>query len=359
MPSKIHCERRRGAAAVLICILLVPLLGLLAFSIDYGYLLKVRTDLQRTADQASLAAVRDLLPDEYGNQNLATVRETVRQYVQSNLGDSFIVNDSDIKIGRYNPATIYTSLEILETGLFDTVQVTLRRNPETNGAVNLFFAQFLDIEDAGVASSGTAILSKGQFLRPGADVFPFTLDEQAWDGLGVGDELSIYGSGKVKDTSGNDIPGNWGTVDIGPRSNSTADLSRQIREGLSQGDLNSLYDQGVIDSTSEIDVDQVLNINGDTGLSSGLKHALEEVQGQTKLMPIYRSTNGGTGNNLEYEIVSWGVVTIGESKFAGNKKSYINVRRSFGYDGSIGVSADLSNTSNSVEGLFGAPVLIQ
>ena len=52
-------SKRRGAILALVALLMVPLFAMLAFAVDYGYLLKVRTDLQRTADAAALAAVQE------------------------------------------------------------------------------------------------------------------------------------------------------------------------------------------------------------------------------------------------------------------------------------------------------------
>ena len=54
-------SRRSGAIAALAALLLIPMLALVALCVDYGYLLVVRTDLQRAADAAALAAVRDLI----------------------------------------------------------------------------------------------------------------------------------------------------------------------------------------------------------------------------------------------------------------------------------------------------------
>ena len=80
-------QPRRGAIAVLTAVLVLPLLGMLAFSIDVGFLLKKRAELQRAADAAALAAVVDLVPDPYGNQDLDKVRATVRQYAADNITD--------------------------------------------------------------------------------------------------------------------------------------------------------------------------------------------------------------------------------------------------------------------------------
>ena len=41
-------------------VLAIPLLAMVAFSVDYGFLLSTRTDLQRAADAAALAAAVEL-----------------------------------------------------------------------------------------------------------------------------------------------------------------------------------------------------------------------------------------------------------------------------------------------------------
>ena len=52
--------RRPGAVIPLFAILLIPLLGMLAFAIDIGYIALVRTDLQTAADAAALAGAEKL-----------------------------------------------------------------------------------------------------------------------------------------------------------------------------------------------------------------------------------------------------------------------------------------------------------
>src|SRR6516225_7042631 len=55
-----HESQRRGATVPLFAILLVPLMGMLAFSIDLGYIVLVKTDLQTAADAAALAGSEKL-----------------------------------------------------------------------------------------------------------------------------------------------------------------------------------------------------------------------------------------------------------------------------------------------------------
>src|SRR3990172_7959547 len=47
---------RRGAVAVLAAFLIIVMLGIVALSVDLGYMLTVRTQLQVAADSAALAA---------------------------------------------------------------------------------------------------------------------------------------------------------------------------------------------------------------------------------------------------------------------------------------------------------------
>src|SRR5439155_16466656 len=59
-----HCHTnmkpRRGAMIPLFAVLLIPLLAMLAFSIDAGWMVLTKTDLQHTADAAALAGAEKL-----------------------------------------------------------------------------------------------------------------------------------------------------------------------------------------------------------------------------------------------------------------------------------------------------------
>ena len=70
---------RRGTVAVLVAVLSVPMFGMAAFAVDYGYILWIRTELQRAVDAAALAAVQELAPATDGSQDLDAVRATDSQ----------------------------------------------------------------------------------------------------------------------------------------------------------------------------------------------------------------------------------------------------------------------------------------
>lgn len=357
-----HSDRcaRRGAVVILVVLLLIPLLMMVAFAVDYGYLLKVRTDLQRAADTAALAAAQDLIPDADGNQDLDAVRARLREYVPENTEDSFEILDADITIGRYDPSTIYSnSISILNNGTFDTVRVTLRYDATANAPVSLFFAKVLGLDSSPVTATATAVLQKPSQIGPGADVLPFAVPYDDWEDLDPGDIWSIYGDGKVEDEYGSSVPGNWGTVDIGKSNNSTNDLKNQITDGLRQSDLDALYNDGRISTNEYIDAGDEIWLNADPGLSSGMKSAVQGIHGQTRLVPLYDANNGAGGNNLEYRVKGWGVVKVVDSNWNGNKNTYVKVQKASKYDSALRPNPDLSNTTGTVEAAYTSPVLVE
>ena len=352
-------HHRSGAVAVFLSLLMVPMLAMVAFSVDYGYLLKIDCDLQRAADAAALACVQDLVPADDGTQDLDQVRATLRNYVAMNIDQSFQVLDADIEIGRYDPATIYSNVTLLNDGIFDAVRVTLRYDANANPRVTLFVARVLGMQDAAVTATATAVLQKPMNLPPGADVLPFAVPQDIWDNKDMGEEWSIYGDGKIKDDFGVEIPGDWGTVDIGNTNNSTADLSDQILNGLRQSDLDSLYADGRIPTNTHIDGSQLTLMQSDAGLSTGMKLAVQAVHGQTRLVPIYNSNSGDPGNNLEYNIVKWGVVKVVDSHWQGANNTNLTIARSYDYHGELRPDPDLSSTTVYIEGAFTSPVLVE
>lgn len=355
-------SRRKGTVAVLAAFLLIPLLALVAFAVDYGYLLKMRADLQRTADAAALAAVRDLVPvDQIGSQDQGLARTTVRTYAQTNLTDgaSFSVADSDIEIGRYDNASIYNAVTILNSGSADTVRVTLRRDALLNSPVTLFFARLMGNNSAAVAATGTAVLQKANIMEAGAAVLPFAVHQDTWNYQPRGSQWSIYGDGKVRDANGAQIPGNWGTVDIGSSSNSTADMNDQIENGLTQSDLDALYADGRIANREYLDSTNTTFLQADTGLSEGLKNSVQTQYGKPKIVPIYNLVYG-VGNTTEFRIVGWGVVQIIGSHWGGNTDTSVTVKKSYMYDNRyLRAQVDLSNTAGTVEGAYTSPVLVE
>lgn len=355
-----HNDNRTGAVAPLLAVLSTFLLGVVAFAIDYGYLVFVKSEMQRSADAAVLAAVQDLVPAADGTQNLDQVRATARQYARLNVeeADSFAVRDADIQIGRYDETNIYTQVDLLNDGIMDTVRITLRRDNVSNGPIPLYFGKVLGIESMPMRVTATAVLRRGSAPRAGADVLPFAVHVDTWNYLSDGDLFNVYDGGKVTDANGNQIPGNFGTVDIGYLNNSTSDMVDQIAQGLRQIDLDALYVAGRITTNKQLDAPVWLQ--ADTGLSVGIKSAIQAIYGQNRIIPLFNNTNGGTGNTAEFYVVAWGVVAIVDSSWKGAKNTYVTAKKSYMYQSPLVVHQDLSTAdSANVKNAYTAPALVQ
>jgi hypothetical protein len=119
-------------------------------------------------------------------------------------------------------------------------------------------------------------------------------------------EINLY-------PQGTGSPGNRGTIDIGGANNSTSDISRQIRDGISPDDMQDFDDDG---RTLVFNAQGKLWLNGDTGISAGVKDDLLAIRGEPRIIPIFRTVSGN-GNNAEYTIVCFAGVRIMEVKLTG------------------------------------------
>src|SRR5438309_4340015 len=107
--------RRQGGVAPLVALLLVPLMGMLAFSVDVGYMIVVRTELQNAADAAALAGAQQLMDPMVafytpGNvliqttilSNAVTIaKQTAKEVSKKNAAGkvSIALLDADIDVG--------------------------------------------------------------------------------------------------------------------------------------------------------------------------------------------------------------------------------------------------------------------
>jgi hypothetical protein len=188
--------------------------------------------------------------------------------------------------------------------------------------------------------TATSVLAQGVGFRIDAGsthtagVLPIAYDEPSWDDViaGVGSDNYSYNTSTGAITSGSDgivdfdlyptsdkslPPGNRGTVDIGSANNSTADLSRQILYGLNASDLAYYGGEFRLDVTP-------IQLNGDTGLSAGIKDELSAIIGQPLAIPIFSSVSGN-GNNAMYTVVKFVGIRILAVKLTGQNK-YVMVQ---------------------------------
>src|SRR5260370_17572019 len=151
---------RRGAVAPLMAVLLIRLVGMVAFAVDMAWIVETENELQSVADSAALAAAGALISDG-SNQNGfvqyylpgQTTRSTIlsnaqvnakaaaKAYAKANTAggvSNLVLNDSDIEFGFTDSSGTYTALPTY-TGFPNPVKVTMRPHSSPNGPPRLFF----------------------------------------------------------------------------------------------------------------------------------------------------------------------------------------------------------------------------
>ena len=335
-------RKRRGAISVLTAVMLVVMMAFMAFSIDLGYLHVTRSQLQRAADAGAMAAAWQLVDEEAltgGDEGTAAAaREAAEEFVANNevLGDAPALGEEDVEVGYLTDFSDATQA-IQTNGLYasNAVRVTVRRDEEQNDAVPLFFARVLGLDSTALHAEATAaiITSIGGFQAPSdggnLGILPFALDQTTWNAMIAGggtdnwtwneaNETITAGADGIREVNlypqGTGSPGNRGTVDIGSSNNSTADIARQIVDGVSPDDLEYHDGELKFDSNGE------LALNGDTGISAGVKDELTSIKGEPRVIPIFTQVVG-PGNNANYTIVKFVGIRILDVKLTGSMSS--------------------------------------
>jgi Flp pilus assembly protein TadG len=337
-------SRRRGNIIVLSAIMMVMTAAFVAFAVDLGSLYVARCELQRAADAAALSAAWDLVDENELSRstNVLSLQSAARtsaiEFASLNrvLGCTVVVPATDVEVGYLSdPTDPNSTMSTISTNSPNAVRVSVRRTTVQNGPISFGFARVLGIfsEDLEAEATAALLTNIAGFRAPGdggnLGILPIALDEQSWNVLLAGggtdnwkwDQLTqsvMNGSDGVKEINlypqGTGSPGNRGTVDIGSNNNSTSDLSRQINEGVTKADLDHHGGELKFDNSGK------LYLNGDTGISAGIKDDLASIIGQPRTIPIFTQVNG-PGNNATYTIVKFVGVRVLEVKLTGSQSS--------------------------------------
>ncbi len=141
---------RPGAALVLVTILLIVIVGMVAFAVDIGWILLVRNQLQTSADSAALAGAQQL----YDGKDLA--RSAARNYGGENHAagaGGVAIADSDVVIGYWDIATRTFTPGGSPSTPANAVKVTTRRT------ANLFFGGIFGIKQKDIEAEAIAMVN--------------------------------------------------------------------------------------------------------------------------------------------------------------------------------------------------------
>ncbi len=149
---------KRAVTIVWTAITGVVMIGFVALAVDVGYTYHVKTQLQRTADAAAMAAASQLADEDQSHQ---AVYDLAAVYAAMNKtgGISPELTDADVVLGRavLEDDGKYTFAEGEEPP--DAVKVTVRLTDNSpNGPLGLFFGQALGKGTVNLSASAVAIL---------------------------------------------------------------------------------------------------------------------------------------------------------------------------------------------------------
>jgi Flp pilus assembly protein TadG len=176
-------KTRRGAVTPLVALLLIPLMAMMAFSIDIGYGVEVRAELVNAADAAALAGVQQLYTpykqwQTASSSNQTTIKNnaitlakaTAVAVANANVAGGVNVQlvTSDVDVGYTAQDGTYYSGNAgqVSGGNFpNTVVVMARRDntslPSSNGELNLFFGKVLGRSSLPLTAPATATAYEG------------------------------------------------------------------------------------------------------------------------------------------------------------------------------------------------------
>jgi hypothetical protein len=349
--------RRKGAIVVLTAIFMVVMVLLLAFAIDIGYIVNVRTEAQRCADASALAGAWELLGEDRLREDYALVYSRARQKAVDIAAKNKVGatqnpelrknlfnydRDGDVLLGRLDTPTNQSELlSFHDPTRYNALQVTVRCTADRNQQSPLFFGRFVGRNFFDMEASATAVFADSirGFRAPvngrNPSLLPFAVNIEDWNSQildRLGDDQWSFENGVISslsdgipemklypskmsdnyvDTTGS---GNWGTIDIGADNNSAADIARQILEGPNATDLEKYNGRFELDEiTGSMDVD------GDTGISTKIKDPLAKIKGKPRTLPLYQTLNLN-GDNATYTLVGFVGIRILDLKMTGNKR---------------------------------------
>jgi hypothetical protein len=324
--------------------LLMPLLGMMAYAVDIGWITHTQSELQSAADADALAGAAALTGDATleGNTNLTTGDATLQNLVQQPNGwvtyylpsqtasnqtnilsnsesiakiiakkfaayntagrVSLTLLDSDIEFGFTDAAGNYQACPGY-TGFPNTVKAKLRRDSSANGPLGLFFGPIIGTPSASLTATAAATIYTGtvnsfqpNYTNP-AWILPMTYDVNHWNNFLQGTnpdattdangnpEIQVYPSIK--------FTGNFGELSLDQGNDGASTISGWISNGVSSSDLSNEYSAGLLPLSSH-DSNSGPDWKGNSGLKTSTIQTAQSNVGQTYLLPLFKPVNAGT-----------------------------------------------------------------
>jgi len=241
MLKKTRFSEQKGAVGLTVAVGAAVLAAFAALTIDIGYGLVTRAELQNVADAAVLAGNRALgqlyegmvLADQQVYVLSAGDRQQVigviNEVAQKNRAgaESITISQADIQIGRWDT----TNRSLTVTANQPTaVRIVARRDGAANGPIATFLGGTIGVDSLNVSAQATAALLPMTTVMPGELNFPVGISKKWFEGGTCGDTIKFYPTGTSEGCAG------WHTFDQFPAN---ANTLRNILDGLEEGEYTS------------------------------------------------------------------------------------------------------------------------
>jgi Flp pilus assembly protein TadG len=246
-------DRERGAVAVVVALLMVPMIGFTALAVDIGHVYAQRARLQTAADAAALAVAQDCARGACGN-----MQATANALVAANLPGA----------GAAPPVLASGPMRVTVTGDKPTLH---------------WFAPVLGIDSSDVTATATVAWG---FPGGGTAVLPLTFSYCEWTWQTHGGMPSDTTPVTIKFTKDS------GTTCTGPSHNI-------VPGGFAYIDT----DPGKCTASSKI-ANRATSKTGNSVPSSCVPADFSAWLGQTVLLPLFDDW-GETGNNAWYQVYGY------------------------------------------------------
>ncbi len=355
-----HLAVRRAAIIPMAAILMTMMVGMLAFSIDIGYICAVEAELQNAADAAALAGAQQMQspfvsyysPGQTQQQQIflqvttdtssaSSPIPTAQQFAAANRagGVNIQVPTSDISFSYYDGTNPFVAASY-PNYFPNTITVTTRRDTTANGSLGLFFGQIFGITTSNLTATASATIYAGDVSSlqvisgVSAHILPVALDVNVWTNYANGNLTSDWLTNAVTTGSngnpqlqvyinGTNTPGSFGLLDVGVPSNSAPAFRNWIDSGSTPNDISYLLSNNLL----PVSPTSPEPWKAGPGLKSTLLSNFQSQIGQPNLIPLFQASNPvpgsgyvaatGTGQNATYSIVGFAGITISQADGSG------------------------------------------
>lgn len=165
LQNRVINPNRRGVVVVLAAVMLVFLLGFVAFTVDVGYVQLTKTQLQAAADASALAAAQELsgtdTPEVVRTNARASAQAIAGLYRNGNLSSVTLNTSTDIIFGKtsWNANTnTYTYLWGDNQTPYNVIKVLAKRtvNGSSDNRLPLLFGPVLGTSSADITAESVA-----------------------------------------------------------------------------------------------------------------------------------------------------------------------------------------------------------